>query len=43
MLHKVGNAVSDDAGLATARPCQDEHRPLRGGNGFLLRGVEPGQ
>jgi hypothetical protein len=35
--------VGNDAGLAAARPGQDEHRPVDGLHGLALGGVKLGE
>jgi len=40
LQHEVGDAMGDDAGLAAARPGQDQHRPLHRQHGLALGGVE---
>jgi len=38
--NQVGDAKRDDAGLAGARPGQDQQRPLEGFDGLALLGIE---
>ncbi len=40
-LDQVGDAVDDDAGLARARPGQDEQRPIGMGHRLPLLRVQP--
>ena len=39
--HEVGDAVGDDAGLAAARPGEDQDRPVGGEDGLPLLRIEP--
>src|SRR5258707_7566460 len=41
--HEVGDTVSDNAGLATPRPCQYQDRPFGSSNGLSLWPVESWQ
>ena len=40
IFDEIRDAVGDDPRLAAARPGEDEHRPVRGFNGFSLLRVE---
>ena len=40
ILNEIGDAVGDDPGLAAARAGEDEHRPVRGFDGFALLRIE---
>ena len=40
ILNQIGNAIGDDPGLAAARAGEDQHRAVRGFDGFALLRVE---
>ena len=43
LVKQVGDAVGDDPRLARARPGEHQQRPLGGGDGLALRGVQSGE
>ena len=40
ILNEIGNAEGDDPGLAATRAGEDQHRPIRGLDGFALLRIE---